>query len=99
VKQFLPIVALAALGFAALPANAATTHYHHHHYRHHYAYRHVPARARDAYAYQPEIACSVVGCHPVPRGCHAAPGYDFNGDPTGLDVAVCGNTTLYGNSW
>jgi hypothetical protein len=95
-KQILPILAIAALGLAGLPANAATTH-HSRHYRHHAAYRHIPARAGEAYAYQPQIACSVVGCHPVPRGCHPEMGYSFDGEPTGLDVAVCGNTTLYGN--
>jgi hypothetical protein len=92
-KTVATIVALAAFGFAALPADAASSHYRHHHYRHHA----VSERAGAAYAYQPQIACSVVGCQPVPRGCHPEMGYSPDGTPTGFDVAVCGNTTLYGN--
>jgi hypothetical protein len=92
------MIAVAALGLAALPATAATTH-HRHHYRHHTVFRHhsVSERASSAYAYEPQIACSVVGCQPVPRGCHPEMGYTMDGSPTGLDVAVCGNTTYYGN--
>jgi hypothetical protein len=97
-KRFIPFGALAALALTAVPAGAASPH-HHHHSRHPYPYRHVPERARAAYANQPQIACTVVGCLPVPRGCHAEMGYTFDGEPTGMDVAVCGNTTLYGNRW
>lgn len=73
-----------ALTFLTLPASAAT------HHRHHHA-------ARAAYASQPQVACTVVGCMPVPRGCHPEMGYSPDGTPTGFDVAVCGNYTLYGN--
>jgi hypothetical protein len=48
-------------------------------------------------AAQPQIACTVVGCIPVPRGCHPEMGYTPGGTPTGFDVAVCPNYTLYGN--
>jgi hypothetical protein len=34
---------------------------------------------------------------PVPRGCHPEMGYTMDGIPTGFDVAVCPNYTLYGN--
>jgi hypothetical protein len=34
---------------------------------------------------------------PVPRGCHPEMGYTPGGTPTGFDVAVCPNYTLYGN--
>ena len=96
-KTLISVLALAALGLAALPANAASTHHPRRH-RHHAAVRHhVPAAARDAYAAQPQIACTVVGCQPVPRGCHPEMGYTPDGTPTGFDVAVCGNTTFYGN--
>jgi len=96
VKTLFAVLALAALGFAALPANAASTHHARHH-RHHTAYRHhAPAAAGYAYAYQPQIACTVAGCNPVPRGCHPEMGYTPDGTPTGFDVAVCGNTTYYG---
>ena len=42
------------------------------------------------------IACTVVGCIPVPRGCHPEIGYTPWGTPTGFDVAACPNYTLYG---
>jgi hypothetical protein len=45
---------------------------------------------------QQQIAYTVVGCMPVPRGCHPEMGYTPNGIPTGFDVAVCPNYTLYG---
>jgi len=84
-----------ALGFAiglsalaSMPAVAASKHH-----RHHY----VSQAARGAYAAQPQIACTVVGCMPVPRGCHREMGYTPGGTPTGFDVAVCPNYTLYGN--
>jgi hypothetical protein len=62
----------------------------------------VPASAAPkqkrhaAAAAQPQIACTVVGCIPVPRGCHPEMGYTPGGTPTGFDVAVCPNYTLYG---
>jgi hypothetical protein len=87
-KTFAILASLAAaLVVAAIPASAATKH--HRHY--------VSHAARGAYASQPQIACTVVGCMPIPRGCHPEMGYTPNGTPTGFDVAVCGNTTLYGN--
>ena len=97
-KRFvLTIIAAAVAGFAAAPASAASSAHRHHHVRHHTIYRHhVPARAGGAYAYQPQIACTVAGCNPVPRGCHPEMGYTPDGTPTGFDVAVCGNTTYYG---
>jgi hypothetical protein len=48
-------------------------------------------------AYQPQIACTDVGCMPVPRGCYPTGGKTFGGSPTGFDVVVCPNGTLYGN--
>jgi hypothetical protein len=83
--------ALSAIAIAgaliALPASATTKHHRHHHVSH---------AARHAYASQPQIACTVVGCRPVPRGCHPEIGYTPNGTPTGFDIVVCGNHTLYG---
>lgn len=71
------------LVFAVVPAGAASSQ----HKRH----------TRAAPATQPQIACTVVGCMPVPRGCHPEMGYTPGGTPTGFDVAVCPNYTLYGN--
>ena len=78
-----------ALAVLALPAaaNAASRHRHHHHYR-----------SADAYARaQPRIACTQYGCIPVPRGCHSRGGRTYSGMPSGFDVVVCGNSSLYGN--
>lgn len=77
------VAAAAALAFALMPAGAEPVH----HKRH----------AKAAAAAQPQIACTVVGCMPVPRGCHPEMGYTPGGTPTGFDVAVCPNYTLYGN--
>ena len=38
---------------------------------------------------QQQIACTVIGCVPVPRGCWQTPGRTWDGDPTGGDVIVC----------
>ena len=35
------------------------------------------------------IACTFLGCHPVPAGCYPRAGFDFWGNPTGFDVIVC----------
>jgi hypothetical protein len=86
-KRFVTIAAMAAaVSITALPANAAKKHH-----RHYY-----PRQGTQAYASQPQIACTVTGCIPIPRGCHPEMGYTPHGTPSGFDVAVCGNTTLYG---
>ncbi len=36
-----------------------------------------------------QIACTVIGCVPVPRGCGQAPGRTWTGLPTGNDIIVC----------
>jgi hypothetical protein len=48
-------------------------------------------------AYQPQIACTDVGCLPVPRGCVPTGGKTLNGTPTGFDVMVCPGGTRYGH--
>jgi hypothetical protein len=45
--------------------------------------RHVRA------APQRQIACTVVGCNPVPPGCHVEPQRYFSGMTTGFDAVVC----------
>ena len=84
--------ALAATLFApaCVPTTAAPKHHRH---------NHVSQTAAHSYAAQPQIACTVAGCAPVPRGCHPEMGYTPDGTPTGFDVAVCGGGayTLYGN--
>ncbi len=38
---------------------------------------------------QQQIACTVIGCVPVPPGCGQRPGRSWSGTPTGGDVIVC----------
>jgi hypothetical protein len=83
-KTIVPIVTAVVLALALMPASAASTH----HKRH----------SKGAAAAQPQIACTVVGCMPVPRGCHPEMGYTPDGTPTGFDVVVCPNYTLYGRN-
>jgi hypothetical protein len=82
-KTIVTVVTAAVLALALMPASAAPLHHK----------RHTKAAA----AAQTQIACTVVGCAPVPRGCHREMGYTPGGTPTGFDVAVCPNYTLYGN--
>jgi hypothetical protein len=62
----------------------------------HAASRHHRAAAK-APAYQPQIACTDVGCLPVPRGCYPTGGKTMDGTPTGFDVMVCPGGTRYGH--
>jgi hypothetical protein len=50
-----------------------------------------------ARASQAQIACTDVGCLPVPGGCFPTGGKTFNGSPTGFDVMVCPDGTRYGH--
>jgi hypothetical protein len=36
-----------------------------------------------------QIACTVLGCAPIPRGCSVEKGYTFDGLPSGYDVIAC----------
>jgi hypothetical protein len=79
------IAVVSALAILCAPADAAKNHRNKHH------------GAQKTYAAEPQIACTVGGCMPVPRGCHPEMGYTPDGTPTGFDVTVCGNFTLHGN--
>jgi hypothetical protein len=83
-KAIIPVVSALLLIPALVSASAEPSH--------HKRQKKTPAAA------QPQIACTVVGCIPVPRGCHPEMGYTPGGTPTGFDVAVCPNYTLYGNA-
>lgn len=80
-KTIVPVVSAVVLALAVMPASAASKH---------------KRQTKDVAVAQPQIACTVVGCIPVPRGCHPEMGYTPGGTPTGFDVAVCPNYTLYG---
>jgi hypothetical protein len=82
VRTIVPVITTTVLGLALMPASAATKHKRHN---------------QAAPAPQQQIACTVVGCMPVPRGCHPEMGYTPWGTPTGFDVAACPGYTLYGN--
>ena len=84
------IALAAAFAVLALPvaANAATKHRHHSHHRAGYG---TYARGGS------QIACTQYGCIPVPRGCYSRGGKTYSGMPSGFDVVVCGNSSLYGN--
>jgi len=60
--------------------------------------RHNKRHSQAATAAQPQIACTVVGCIPVSRGCRPDIGYSLDGTPTGFDVVTCPNYTLYGRN-
>jgi hypothetical protein len=51
------------------------------------------ARTYQRYAAAPapqrQIACTQLGCHPVPPGCHPEPQRYFSGMTTGFDAVVC----------
>jgi hypothetical protein len=47
--------------------------------------KHTPRQPKE----QQQIACTVIGCVPVPRGCGQTPGRTWSGMPTGGDVIVC----------
>ena len=36
-----------------------------------------------------QVACTELGCHPIPPGCHPQTGYNWDGMPTGFDIVVC----------
>ncbi|HEY7230208.1 MAG TPA: hypothetical protein VH558_07550 [Pseudolabrys sp.] len=82
-KTIVPVVTAVVLALTLVPASAASKHH--------------KRQTKTATTAQPQIACTVVGCMPVPRGCHREMGYTLDGTPTGFDVAVCPNYTLYGN--
>lgn len=47
------------------------------------------SKKRVRAAPQQQIACTVLGCVPVPRGCGQTEGRTWSGMPTGGDVIVC----------
>ena len=77
-KIIVPVDTAVVLALALMPASAA--------------FRHHKRHSEAAPVAQPQIACTVVGCIPVRRGCHPAIGYTPDGTPTGFDVEVCPTT-------
>lgn len=80
----LAAIALAAISAApCAPAASAS--------RHHVARRYPRPRGPAVVRPYPQqrIACTVLGCNPVPAGCGSTYGRTLGGTPTGYDVVVC----------
>jgi hypothetical protein len=77
------IAALLTVGMLTAPAMttiAASSQHRSHSSRHHIVTTaQPPAR----------IACTAVGCEPIPAACVPVPGRTWSGLPTGYDVIVC----------
>jgi hypothetical protein len=47
-------------------------------------------RGHQAYGSGQQIACTQLGCNPIPRGCRVVPGrIPFTWDPSGFDEVQC----------
>ena len=77
----LVIVIIAGATLALLPAIAEAK-----------SQKHRRARTQP----QTQIACTELGCHPVPPGCTPRPGRTWSGMPSGFDVVVCPGGRTYG---
>ena len=82
-KAIVPVVTAVVLALALVPASAAP--------------KHQKRHTKAATAAQPQIACTVVGCIPVPRGCHPEMATPRGEHQPVFDVAACPGYTLYGN--
>jgi hypothetical protein len=79
---FLMIAALPTLAILATPAST-TVAANSHHRSHVSGHRPVPTQPPA------RIACTVIGCQPIPAACMPVPGRTWRGMPTGYDVIVC----------
>jgi hypothetical protein len=75
------IAALLAAGTLIASASTATAAKSQTHSSRHHAVSATQPPAR--------IACTVVGCQPIPAACTPVPGRTWSGLPTGYDVIVC----------
>jgi len=75
------IAALLTVGMLTVPISTtfAADYRHRSHSSQHRAAARAPAR----------IACTVLGCQPIPAACTPVPGRTWSGLPTGYDVIVC----------
>ena len=75
------IAALLTVGALTTPASTTITanSQHRGHSSRHNTVAQQPAR----------IACTVLGCQPIPAACTPVPGRTWSGLPTGYDVIVC----------
>ncbi|MFY9897718.1 MAG: hypothetical protein WAK67_07960 [Xanthobacteraceae bacterium] len=75
------IAALLTVGALTTPASTtiAANSQHRGHSSRHNTVAQQPAR----------IACTILGCQPIPAACSPVPGRTWSGLPTGYDVIVC----------
>lgn len=69
------LIILVASGFAALASGANAASMHH------------PSR-HAAVQREQRVACTVLGCQPIPAACTPTEEHSFNG-PTGYDTIIC----------
>jgi hypothetical protein len=56
-----------------------------------------PQKQRRVQTHPPtQIACTELGCHPVPPGCTPRAGRTWSGMPSGFDVVVCPGGRTFG---
>jgi hypothetical protein len=73
-------IAVLASVFAHLAQPASSAH----RVRNHRVTRHAPAARQPT-----QIACTVIGCMPIPAACTPIEGKTPGGIPTGFDVIAC----------
>jgi hypothetical protein len=78
----LPIAALLACGSLIASYSDARARSHH---RSHLPQPHAATTAQPP----ARVACTVLGCQPIPAACTPVPGGTLSGLPTGYDVIVC----------
>jgi hypothetical protein len=79
-KTRLIAISIAVAAIASSPASAKP--YSHHRQKSAAATRYVAAQQR-------QIACTMLGCQPIPAACYPKEGHSPTGIPTGFDQIVC----------
>jgi hypothetical protein len=82
IRRGLPVAALLASGSLLASHSDALARSHQR--------SHLPQSHATATAPPPaRIACTVLGCQPIPAACASVPGRTISGLPTGYDVIIC----------
>jgi hypothetical protein len=79
-KKRLIAVGFAVAAMASSPANAKAPSHHQ---------QRPAAQPRYLAAQQHQIACTVLGCQPIPAACYPKEEHSPTGIPTGFDQIVC----------
>src|SRR6516225_4762440 len=83
VRGFLFVLVLFRLTACLVSGAVASTSWHH--LSHTARHRHPPLSVQPP----ARVACTVLGCQPIPGSCTPVPGRTPGGLPTGYDVIVC----------